>query len=38
VLYAQALVDRAAGRSTDTLARALALEPRLAEEARADGL
>jgi hypothetical protein len=38
VLYAQALIDRAAGRETDALARAIALEPRLADEAEADGL
>jgi hypothetical protein len=38
VLYAQALVDHAAGRDSDALARAIALEPRLAGEAEADGL
>ena len=38
VMYAQALIDRAAGRTSDALARALALEPRLAGEARVDGL
>jgi hypothetical protein len=38
VLYAQALVDHAAGRDTDALRRAIAREPRLAAEARADGL
>jgi hypothetical protein len=38
VLYAQALVDRAAGTKSDALARAIALEPRLADEAEADGL
>jgi hypothetical protein len=38
VLYAQALVDHAAGRRSDALERAIALEPRLRDEARADGL
>ena len=38
VLYAQALIDHAAGRPSDALHRAIALEPLLAEEAKADGL
>jgi hypothetical protein len=41
VMYAQALVHHAAGRSElarEWLARAVAIEPRLEEEARADGL
>jgi hypothetical protein len=38
VLYAQALVDHAAGRATDALTRAIAQEPRLRDEAKADGL
>jgi hypothetical protein len=38
VLYAHALVDHTARRASDALARAIALEPWLADEARADGL
>ena len=41
VMYAQALVHHAAGRTVEArewLARAVALEPRLEVEARADGL
>jgi hypothetical protein len=38
VMYAQALIDRAAGRESDALARALEIEPRLAGEARVDRL
>jgi hypothetical protein len=38
VLYAQALIDHATGAKSDVLARAIAREPRLEAEARADGL
>jgi hypothetical protein len=38
VLYAQALIDHAAGRASTALQRALALEPRLQAEAQEDGL
>jgi hypothetical protein len=37
-MYARALIDHAAGEPSDWLDRAIALEPRLEAEARADHL